>query len=132
MKKFISYSELYNSVQLYRRYLVTETTTYFPAKLYFIINKNFQELFKYSEIIEQTKNNLIKQYATLEEDNSYSFSEENQNKAQLEMDELSATIAEIDIIMIDIKDLSDIKLTPAQFQALEFMINIDTLEEGEL
>lgn len=115
----------------YEIYTITNTLTnifsdleiYIPAKANFFLQKNIASLSAATQEIEQARLNIAKQYGILDETNEqYKIPAEKIEDANNELNELFRIEQELDIKTFSISDLGNIELTPAQMQAIMFMI----------
>ena len=97
---------------------------YIPAKANFLLQKNISTLTKTAEEIEQARLNVARHYGVLNEDKTqYILPEDKVAQAAQELNDLFNLEQEIDIKLIKLDDLGDAQFTPAQMQALMFMIS---------
>ena len=100
-----------------------EFNSYIPAKANFVIQKNMSNLLEIAKGIDETRLNTFKHYGVLdEEQSSYTVPPENQDTVVKELTELFQEEQEIEIKMISIDSLGSAEFTPAQMQAIMFMI----------
>lgn len=98
--------------------------TYIPAKANFLIQRNITLLTEAAKEIEQARLHIIKHYGVLEntETLEYSFSDINLKQAEQEMEDLLNIVQSIDLKTFTIEELGNAEFTPAQMQAIMFMI----------
>lgn len=96
---------------------------YIPIKANFLINKNIKLLSEMAEEIEKARYEIIQHYGILQEDKQqYNIPEEKIIEANQEITDLFSIEQELNIQIIKLEDLGDIKLTTKQMQAIMFMI----------
>lgn len=102
-----------------------DNSKYFPAKISFIIQKNIKKLKELSQEIYTIRDNIVKNYGTLEneEEGLFSFSEEVRGITQKELDDLLEVEQEVNILKLKFKDIEDLEFTSNQMEALMFMID---------
>ena len=120
----LTYNEIYNIYDKYIENIYHNNEKYFPVKIYFIMNKNFKKIKELRFMIDAARENLVKHYGEDQGDGSYVIPSDLLTEAQLEMDKLSNTSTEIDIDYISISEFEKIELTPAQYNAIEWMLVI--------
>lgn len=99
---------------------------YLPAKVNFYIQKNKNVVAQLSDIIEQSRLDVIKHYGVWQEtDSSYLVPSEKVEEANRELTTLLNITQEVNIAMIHLSDLDGLEFTSAQMQALLFMIEED-------
>lgn len=112
--------------QIYTRFIEMEQflqsyNDYISIKIAFYIQKNFQNLKQASELIEMGRNNIVKNYGVINDD-EIEIKAENKEMFLKELEDLFSIEQDLDIKMIKLEDLGNIQLTPVQMQALMFMI----------
>lgn len=116
----ISNMELAQYYELYQQELSC-SKLYIPVIANFFIQKNIKKLQEVYEEINAQKTKICEHYGELKEQ-SYVIPLENADLAANELNQLFSIEQDLDIKMIKLEDLGDIQLTPAQMQALMFMI----------
>lgn len=117
--------EIYSSAQKLNNFFNTleQKGQYLDIKTIYILKKNAEYINKAAETIDETRVLLIKKYAQVHDDGSYEFnSQELQDKANDEYNELMHMKENLPIQTISIKNIEDVKITPEQFDAIGFMI----------
>lgn len=100
-----------------------EFNSYIPAKANFAIQKNITTLLNIAKQIDETRLNTFKHYGELNaEGTAYDIPVDKQEAAIKELTELFQEEQEIEIKMISIDSLGSAEFTPAQMQAIMFMI----------
>lgn len=99
-----------------------ESDAYMPAAVAYSIQKNKTTIISLGEEIEKSRLSIIQHYEleNLKEDDF--IEQEVIDKANAELLSLLNIEQEVKIYTFSIEDLSDVKLTSAQMQALMFMI----------
>ena len=96
---------------------------YIPAKANFYIQKNIQLIAAAGAEIDKSRLEVAKHYGVLDEEKQlYLIPPESMDKASKELEELFSIEQELDIKIISIEDLNGVEFTPAQMQAIMFMI----------
>lgn len=94
---------------------------YLPVRVTYAILKNYNVLQNQANIIEETRNTIIKRYGE-ESENGYIVKEENIVKANEELNTILQLEQDVPIIMIKMSDLQGFNFTLQQMQALLYMI----------
>lgn len=96
---------------------------YIPAKANFFIQKNISAFTVAAQDIEKARLEIAKHYGILDEENQqYTIPEDKIKEAQQELEDLFSIEQELDIKTFKIEDLGNTEFTPAQMQAIMFMI----------
>lgn len=95
-----------------------------PIKVNFYLQKNKNALIDLATHIEQTRSDIIAQYGIYDsENNGYTFTVENAEKVQKELEDLSNLEQDVNIYTINIDNLpEDLTLTTGQMEAIMFMV----------
>ena len=97
--------------------------SYIPAKANFAIQKNFSTLAAAAQGIDEARLGVAKHYGELDESGErYTFSADVMETVNKELTELFEIEQDLDIRTIRIEDLGSAEFTPAQMQAIMFMI----------
>ena len=114
--------EIYNITNAYNQ-AFGDFKSYIPAKVNFYIQKNMSVLAAAASAVEEARLGIAKHYGVPGEDRSaYKIPENRLSQAAQELNELFSIEQELDIKTFSIEDLGDIEFTPAQMQAIMFMI----------
>lgn len=96
---------------------------YIPAKANFFIQKNISVLATAAQEIEKSRLEIAKHYGVLDEEGQqYKISEDKLEEASKELNDLFSIEQELDIKTFSIEALGNAEFTPAQMQAMMFMI----------
>ena len=96
---------------------------YIPAKANFFIQKNISTLAAAAQEIEKSRLEIAKHYGVLDEENQqYKIPEDKLEEASKELEDLFSIEQELDIKTFSIEALGNAEFTPAQMQAIMFMI----------
>lgn len=96
---------------------------YIPAKANFFIQKNISVLAAAAQEIEKSRIEIAKHYGVLDEKGQqYKIPEDKIEKATKELNDLFSIEQELDIKKFSIEALGNTEFTPAQMQAMIFMI----------
>lgn len=96
---------------------------YIPAKANFFIQKNISILAAAAQEIEKSRLEIAKHYGVLDEaGQQYKIPEDKLEEASKELEDLFSIEQELDIKTFSIEDLGSAEFTPAQMQAIMFMI----------
>ena len=96
---------------------------YIPAKANFFIQKNISTFASAAQEIEKARFEVAKQYGVPDESGQqYKIAEDKIEIAAKEFNELFAIEQELDIKTFSIEALGNAEFTPAQMQAIMFMI----------
>ena len=96
---------------------------YIPAKANFFIQKNIQLLAAAAQEIEKSRIEIAQHYGVLDEENQqYKIPEDKIEEASKELEDLFSIEQELDIKTFSIEALGNAEFTPAQMQAMMFMI----------
>lgn len=95
-----------------------------PIKVNFYLQKNKNTLIDLAAHIEQVRSEIISQYGTYDSgNNGYTFTTENAEKVQKELEDLSNLEQDVNIYTINIDNLpEDLTLTTGQMEAIMFMV----------
>lgn len=95
-----------------------------PAAISFSITKNKKTISALAEDIEKYRIDILNRYgAKIVENNIVSIPEEKVNDANKELEELLTISQEVRIYTFSIEDLQNVNLSPAQMEAILFMID---------
>ena len=96
---------------------------YIPAKANFFIQKNLQTLAAAAQEIEKSRLEIAKHYGILDEEKQqYTIPEDKLEEASKELEDLFSIEQKLDIKTFSIEALGNAEFTPAQMQAMMFMI----------
>ena len=96
---------------------------YIPAKANFFIQKNISILAAAAQEIEKSRLEIAKHYGVLDEEGQqYKIPEDKLEEASKELEDLFSIEQELDIKTFSIEALGNAEFTPAQMQAMMFMI----------
>ena len=96
---------------------------YIPAKANFFIQKNISTLAAAAQEIEKSRLEIAKHYGVLDEEGrQYKIPEDKLEEASKELNDLFSIEQELDIKTFSIEALGNAEFTPAQMQAMMFMI----------
>ena len=96
---------------------------YIPAKANFFIQKNISTLAAAAQEIEKARLEIAKHYGELTEDGTqYNIPADKIQEASQEIEDLFNIEQELDIKMFPIEALGNAEFTPAQMNAMMFMI----------
>ena len=96
---------------------------YIPAKANFFIQKNISILAAAAQEIEKSRIEIAKHYGVLDEEGQqYKIPEDKLEEASKELEDLFSIEQELDIKTFSIEALGSAEFTPAQMQAMMFMI----------
>lgn len=96
---------------------------YIPAKANFFIQKNISILAAAAQEIEKSRLEIAKHYGILDkEGQQYKIPEDKLEEASKELEDLFSIGQELDIKTFSIEALGNAEFTPAQMQAMMFMI----------
>jgi hypothetical protein len=96
---------------------------YIPAKANFFIQKNISVLAAAAQEIDKSRLEIAKHYGVLDEEvQQYKIPEDKLEEASKELEDLFSIEQELDIKTFSIEALGNAEFTPAQMQAMMFMI----------
>lgn len=96
---------------------------YIPAKANFFIQKNISTLAAAAQEIEKSRIEIAKHYGIPDAENQqYKIPEDKLEEASKELEDLFSIEQELDIKTFSIEALGNAEFTPAQMQAMMFMI----------
>lgn len=96
---------------------------YIPAKANFFIQKNIATFAAAAQEIEKSRLEIAQHYGELDEDGQqYKIPEEKIKEASKELNDLFSIEQDLDIKTFSIESLGNAEFTPAQMQAMMFMI----------
>ena len=100
-----------------------DTEIYIPAKTNFFIQKNISLLIEANKIIEENRIKILQHYGVFDAaQNAYNIPKEKIDIATQELEDLFNIEQDLTLTPIKIAELEEIKFTPAQMQAMMFMI----------
>ena len=96
---------------------------YIPAKANFFIQKNISTIAAAAQEIEKSRLEIAKHYGVLDEEGrQYKIPEDKLEEASKELNDLFSIEQDLDIKTFSIEALGNAEFTPAQMQAMMFMI----------
>ena len=96
---------------------------YIPAKANFFLQKNSQIFAAAAQEIDKSRLEIAKHYGVLDEEGQqYKIPENKLEEASKELEDLFSIEQELDIKTFSIEALGNAEFTPAQMQAIMFMI----------
>lgn len=96
-----------------------------PIKTSYKISKNAKTLLQKTSFIEEQRVSLVKKYGVESEEGMISVTPENAEMFAEEYNELMAIEEEVDIQMVDIDELNDVKLTSNELETISFLIDME-------
>ena len=100
-----------------------ETGIYIPIQANFILQKNLKILEEALVLIEEARLQILQHYGILnEQQDQYDIPQENVSVVKQELENLLNIEQELNIVKCTLSDFGNIALTPAQMQAIMFMI----------
>lgn len=118
----------FNNSEIYQNaHMLLETfdklDIYIPAKANFFIQKNISILATAAKEIEKSHLEIAKHYGILDEEKQqYNIPQEKIKEASEELEDLLSIEQDLDIKTFSIEALGNAEFTPAQMQAIMFMI----------
>ena len=123
MKKMMSNREVYETTVKLQKFFGENNELFLPVVINYAIQRNLNILMPICKAIEKSRNTIGEKYGIFNpEDNSYHIEPDNILMAEKEMENLMDLEEKIEIRMITLEDLSELKLSSAQMAALLFMI----------
>lgn len=96
---------------------------YIPAKANFFLQKNIQIFAAAAQEIEKSRLEIAKHYGILDEEGQqYKIPEDKIEEASKELNDLFSIEQDLDVKTFTIESLGSAEFTPAQMQAMMFMI----------
>lgn len=96
---------------------------YIPAKANFFLQKNIQTIAAAAQQVDNSRIEIAKHYGELDEaGQAYKIPEDKMEEANKELADLFAIEQELEIKTFSIEALGSAEFTPAQMQAIMFMI----------
>lgn len=115
-------SEILNFVQNFDKNFKQETQ-YFPARVNFYLYKNIKPLMEAAESAMMVREDIFKRFGRFDEQKQgYVFTDEGRELANKELKDLLNLEQEVNITMLNLKDLEGLKFTPEQMNTIFFMI----------
>lgn len=124
MNKIFTNAEIYNISASLVEAFEKDNQNYFSAKINFMIQKN-KSLFVNKAIeIEHARLAIIQNYGTKNEEdsNKYDIAPDKIDVVNTELTELLSIEQELNIFTFSMDDLANVKFTPAQMEAIMFMV----------
>ena len=117
--------QIYNYANAYNE-AFAEFNAYLPVKANFILQKNVSALAVAVEEIEKARIGIAQHYGVLNEEGTrYDIPQDKMADVNKELQELFEIEQDLDIKSLSIEAFGNVEFTPAQMQAIMFMI-----EEG--
>lgn len=111
---------------------VLNNTRGMKAVVAYRISKMLKPIAKELKEYEEQRKRLCDEYANKDEhnnpiivDNRYDVSEDNLKIIDEELENLRKETVEIDITKVSLEDIEPAKLSPAQLESIEFILNIE-------
>ena len=96
---------------------------YIPAKANFFLQKNIQAIAAAAQEVDKSRVEIAKHYGELDEaGQAYKIPEDKMEEANKELTDLFAIEQELEIKTFSIEALGSAEFTPAQMQAMMFMV----------
>lgn len=123
INKIMTNDEIYRyAIGLINKFKETEVSM--PAAISFSITKNTKTITSMAEDIEKYRIDILNKYgAKVAENNMISIEESNVDSANKELGDLLTISQEVKIYVFTLDELNGINLTPAQMEAILFMID---------
>jgi len=131
MRKKFSNQEIFNYAEaLTKTFLEDSKDIQLPVKVNFYLQKNIKTFITAAQEIEDARLTIGKKYGTINiEKDAYFISDpEKLEQAQQEIKQLLSIDQILEVYMISLEDLQDVKLTVAQMNAMLFMIDEEEKE----
>lgn len=94
-----------------------------PVKVNFYLQKNKNNMVEMAKDIEKTRMEIVEKYGNLDEETgNYTFSDENIETVNKELEDLFTLEQDVKINPIDIEWFGSIELSASQTEAIMFMI----------
>ena len=121
MNKNYSNKEIYEIGNKFLTFF-EDNKKYFPAKIAFIIQKNKKNLTVLLEEIENSRNEIFKEYGNILENGQVQIPKEKIEIVNKELEDLLNIKQNIEIITLPFEDIEKLEFTMEQMEALLFMI----------
>lgn len=126
MKVTMSNKDIYLKYNILLELFNNSKTQYLPARVNYLIQKNYSVLERVATLIENSRTKIIEFYGEPENENGIiAMNPEKIELANKELDEILALQEEIDVFPIKLSDLENVQFTLEQMQALFYMIEED-------
>lgn len=126
MKVTMSNRDIYLKYNILLELFNNSKTQYLPARVNYLIQKNYSVLERVATLIENSRTKIIEFYGEPENENGIiSIQPEKIELANKELDEILSLQEEIDVFPIKLSDLEMTEFTLEQMQALFYMIEED-------
>ena len=118
----LSNAEIYNGVQLLNHGFCDSAFIQLPVMVNYAIQYNLKKLLMVGNAIDRVRMSIGAKYGELTKDNDYHIPDDKIELAQRDMDKLMDATEKLQLKVITLDELQDMKLTPSQMQSLLFMI----------
>lgn len=124
INKTFNNDEIYRiAVELLNSFSDSDQNTYLPAAVAFSIQKNKTAILNLANDIENHRVNILTKYSVNIEGDQLQIDPEKVNDANKELKDLLEIEQEIKVYTFKIEELMEVKFTPAQMNAILFMID---------
>lgn len=121
MKRLFTNGELYSLSQNLIENPIKEDT-YIPIKLNFYIQKNIETIMSEYQKIEKHRINIVKHYGEFDDKGQITIPQDKIAEVNAELDNLSEIKQEIDLHMLTLEEVQDLKLSTGELKSIMFMI----------
>ena len=122
VRKNMTNNEIYSiAMQLIEH--ISQANLCLPIKVNFYLQKNMSAILSIAEDLEQSRNEILNKYGTLNaETGEYNFEEDNITEANQELMDLFSLEQEVPIYEISLEAFGDLQLDTNQVKAISYMI----------
>lgn len=121
MKRLFTNGELYSLSQNLIENPIKEDT-YIPIKLNFYIQKNIETIMSEYQKIEKHRINIVKHYGEFDDKGQITIPQDKIAEVNAELDNLSEIKQEVDLHMLTLEEVQDLKLSTGELKSIMFMI----------
>lgn len=122
MKRLFTNGELYSLSQNLIENPIKEDT-YIPIKLNFYIQKNIETIMSEYQKIEKHRINIVKHYGEFDDKGQITIPQDKIMEVNAELDNLSEIKQEVDLHMLTLEEVQDLKLSTGELKSIMFMID---------
>lgn len=124
VNKTFNNDEIYQiAVELLNSFSDSDQNTYLPAAVAFSIQKNKAAILNLANDIENHRINILTKYSINIEGDQLQIDPEKVNDANKELKDLLEIEQEIKVYTFKIEEIMEVRFTPAQMNAILFMID---------
>ena len=132
MKITLTNNKIYTYAIHIKEFCDERAESLMPARCSFYIYKNLNTLIEAASCIDKARQNILEAYGEEQGEDTFNINQENREKAQKELNDLSEIEQELEIYYIYLQDLEEVNLSLKQISDISFMLidKEEALKEG--